>query len=153
VGRAQQAERLKGVFMVIRKLRTDEEILEAFEAMAELRPELVRGEFVGRVREQAGHGFELAAGFVEGRIVVATGYRVTASLAWGRHLFVDDLVTLASEQGKGYGTEMIEWFKIEGRAAGVERVYLDSRASAVGFYEKVGFTMNTSVPCWVAANT
>lgn len=137
--------------MQIRKLVLDEEVLGAFEVMAELRPHLVRGEFVETVQAQAGHGFELAAGYVEGQVVAVAGYRLTANLVRGRHLFVDDLVTAESSRGKGYGREMIEWLKKEARGAGVERVYLDSRASAVGFYEKVGFTMHTSVPCWVEA--
>lgn len=137
--------------MVIRRLRTDEEILEGFEAMRELRPELLRGEFVQKVREQGEHGFELAAGFVEGRAVVVTGFRVTASLARGRHLFVDDLATLETERGKGWGRKMIEWLKEQAREAGVEKVYLDSRGTAVGFYDRIGFTMSTTVPCWISA--
>jgi hypothetical protein len=28
-------------------------------------------------------------------------------------------------------------------------VYLDSRATARGFYERVGFTFLTAVPCWI----
>ena len=32
---------------------------------------------------------------------------------------------------------------------GVPRVYLDSRLTARSYYEQVGFTMLTSIPCWI----
>ncbi len=32
---------------------------------------------------------------------------------------------------------------------GVPRVYLDARLTAKGFYEGLGFTFLTAIPCWI----
>ncbi|HSI33389.1 MAG: GNAT family N-acetyltransferase [Phycisphaerae bacterium] len=135
--------------LVIRRAQTDAEILATFDVMAELRPHLARDQYVARVREQAAHGFELAAGTIDGRLLVVAGYRLTTNLVRGPHLFVDDLVTAAAEQGRGHGREIIAWLAAEARARGLARIYLDSRLAAKGFYERVGFTMHTSIPCWI----
>jgi ribosomal protein S18 acetylase RimI-like enzyme len=60
---------------------------------------------------------------------------------------VDDLVTLEEDRGRGRGVEMIRWLGRRARAEGLARIELDSRATAKGFYEKIGFTLLTSIPC------
>jgi len=64
-------------------------------------------------------------------------------------LFVDDLVTTAEARGRGHGGEMLRWIGQWAAAEGVPRVYLDSRETARGFYERAGFTFLTSIPCWI----
>jgi GNAT superfamily N-acetyltransferase len=135
----------------VRILESVDEVELAFPVLSELRPHLVAAEFPAIMRRQWENGYVLAAGFVAGRMVAAAGYRLTATLAWGPHLFVDDLVTAAADRGRGYGIAMIDWLKIRARKAGVPRVYLDSRATAVGFYERAGFTFLTARPCWIDA--
>jgi len=65
---------------------------------------------------------------------------------------VDDLVTAADEQGKGYGAAMLEHLKAVARSRGMSRLWLDSRDTARTFYERVGFTVHTSLPCWIDVN-
>jgi GNAT superfamily N-acetyltransferase len=62
-------------------------------------------------------------------------------------LFVDDLVTAPSEQGRGYGKAMLRFVAQLAREKELPRVHLDSRDTARSFYEQLGFTMYTSVPC------
>ena len=47
---------------------------------------------------------------------------------------------------------MLRWIAERAKASGVPRIYLDSRLTAKGFYEQVGFTMLTSIPCWIDVN-
>jgi GNAT superfamily N-acetyltransferase len=138
--------------LAIKELERDEELMAAYPLMAELRPSLREAEFVAQVRGQYEEGYRLAAGSVAGRPVSLAGYRLSTTLARGRHLFADDLVTAATEQGKGYGTAMLRHLCAVARAAGIEKVYLDSRDSARTFYEQVGFTMFTSIPCCIEAS-
>ncbi len=77
------------------------------------------------------------------------GIRRSHTLSRGEHLFVDDLVTDESLRGRGYGRATIDWLTARARAEGVPRIYLDSRVTARGFYERVGFTFHTSIPCWL----
>ena len=138
--------------MDVRVLDTDAEIAAAFPLMHVLRERLRAETFVADVRAQQRDGYVLAGGFAQGgKLVTLAGFRPGLTLSRGRHLFVDDLVTDPAEQGKGYGTAMIAWLRGRAREMDLPTVCLDSRATAKGFYERCGFTMNTSIPCWIAA--
>jgi N-acetylglutamate synthase-like GNAT family acetyltransferase len=82
-------------------------------------------------------------------VVTLAGVRRTHTLARGEHLFVDDLVTATDVQGQGHGTEMMRWLAAQAAGLGIPRIYLDSRDTARGFYETLGFTFRTSIPCWI----
>lgn len=137
--------------LAIAELERDEELAAAYPLMAELRPNLREEAFIAQVREQQREGYRFLAGSVGGRPVSLAGYRLSTTMARGRHLFVDDLVTAAAEQGKGYGTAMLRRLCAIARAEGIEKVYLDSRDTARTFYEQIGFTMFTSIPCCIEA--
>lgn len=136
----------------VRVLNTDAEIAAAFPLMHVLREHLRVDTFLDQVRAQQADGYVLAGGAVDGRFVTLSGFRAARTLSRGPHLFVDDLVTDPAEQGKGYGTSMIAWLRRRARDMALPTVWLDSRATAKGFYERCGFTMNTSIPCWIAAD-
>ncbi len=137
------------VDLTIRELTTEADVAEAFYLMNALRPALDRSTFLERLAAQQGEGYRLAGGFAEGKLVVLAGYRESCTMARGPHLFVDDLVTDPALLGKGYGKAMIAWLRARAAGRGLPRVYLDSRDTAVGFYEGVGFTFVTSRTCWV----
>ncbi|MDB5299568.1 MAG: family N-acetyltransferase [Phycisphaerales bacterium] len=135
--------------MEFRILSTDGQIAAAFPLMAQLRPHLEADSFLASVRLQEREGFRLVGGFSGSTLVVLAGVRESRTLMRGLHLFVDDLVTLASEQGKGHGKAMVRWLARDAAGHGIGRIYLDSRDTALGFYRGVGFTPQTSVSCWV----
>jgi len=135
--------------LTIRELRGDGEIEAAHGLMAVLRPHLIREEFAGLVQGQRREGYRLIGGFVGQRLLVLAGVRDGCTLSRGPHLFVDDLVTEPGEQGKGYGGEILRWLARDAIARGLSSMWLDSRATAKGFYERMGFTMHTAIPCSV----
>ena len=132
-----------------KELTTPAEIAAAYDVMAVLRPHVPREEFVDRVTAQQRDGYRLVGAFAAGRPVTLAGFRFALTLARGPHLFVDDLVTATDEQGKGYGAAMLEHLKRLAAQRGMSRVWLDSRDTARTFYEQVGFTAHTSLPCWI----
>lgn len=120
---------------------TDEAILRCFSVMSELRPHLVKAEFVERVRTQERDGFKLAFLEKADEVVAVTGYRFMRNLAWGHFCYVDDLVTVAAWQGKGCGQEVLEWLFRQASELGCDQVHLDSGLQRVGahaFYETQG---------------
>lgn len=135
--------------MTFRTLTSDDDLRGAFPLMAALRDRIREDTFVAEIRRQQRDGYELVGGFDGDRLVTLAGIRRSHTLSRGEHLFVDDLVTDARDRGKGYGRETIAWLKARARAEGVPRLYLDSRSTARGFYERVGFTFHTSIPCWI----
>jgi len=124
----------------VRILQASEDILRCFPLMADLRPHLREDDFVSRVRrQQRDHGYRLAVLEEDGAILAVAGFRIAECLAWGRFLYVDDLVTAASVRFRGYGQQLFDWLLAEARKEGCEQLHLDSgvqRYPAHGFYLK-----------------
>jgi GNAT superfamily N-acetyltransferase len=118
---------------------TDEQIQRCFPVMAELRPHVLAGEFVARVRrQQRDGGYQLA--FLEGDGGVAqaaAGFRILENLPWGRFLYVDDLVTTDGVRSRGHGQKLFDWLLARAREHGCVEFHLDSgvqRFDAHRFY-------------------
>lgn len=123
--------------MSVRLATTDDEILACFPAIAQLRPHLCAEEFVPRVRRQREAGYRLAFLEEEGRVAAVAGFRLLENLAWGRFLYVDDLVTDAAARSRGYGERLLAWLIAEARRNGCDELHLDSgvqRHAAHRFY-------------------
>ena len=135
--------------LIIRLLETDADILTAFPLMSGLRDRIKADTFLAEIRRQQRDGYQLIGGFADGRLVALAGSRPGHTLSRGEHVFVDDLVTDPGRRGEGHGRALLSWIAARAKANGVPRVYLDSRLTARGFYERVGFTMLTSIPCWI----
>ena len=123
---------------------TDEEIEKCFDVMHELRPHLVKDEFVEAVRKMQKEGFKLAFLEVGNKIVAVTGYRIYTNLHLGKHCYVDDLVTASEHRSKGYGDQLLAWVRDQAKQAGCSVLHLDSatyRTRAHKFYFERGFTI------------
>ena len=125
---------------------TDPEITACAPVMLELRPHLAEQDFVSRIRLQEQDGFQLVCLKVDGRPVAAAGIRIITNMAWGRFLYVDDLVTLDAERSRGYGARLLKWLHEYARAQRCEQLHLDSgtwRKDAHRFYEREGMDMTS----------
>lgn len=116
----------------IAQAATDADIERCQPVMCELRPHIPAGEFLGRVRRQEKDGYRLA--FVEdgGEVKAVAGYRVFETLAWGKILYVDDLVTSERERSKGHGDRLIDWLVAEARKHACDQFHLDSAVHRFG---------------------
>jgi ribosomal protein S18 acetylase RimI-like enzyme len=135
--------------MEIRELTTDDAILAAYPLMKVLRERITSETFLGEVRRQQAGGYRLLAGYENGKPIVLAGVRRAHTLSRGDHLFVDDLVTDESQRAAGHGRAMMQFLARDAAAQGISWMYLDARITAKGFYERLGFTFHTSVPCWI----
>lgn len=130
--------------MEIQLAASDAEIKACYPVMRELRPQLAEEEFLSRVRRQEKAGYRLAFHCTPSGVVAVAGFRIGESLAWGRFLYVDDLVTLSSQRSQGYGAQLLAWLKAYAAAEGCQQLHLDSgiqRKDAHRFYEREGMTL------------
>jgi GNAT superfamily N-acetyltransferase len=141
------------VTLDVRELATDAEIAAAYPLARQLRDRIREDTFLAEVRRQAIQGYRLYGGFEDGRLVALAGVRRSHTLSSGEHLFVDDLVTAEDARGRGHGRSMLDWLGRQAADEGIPRIYLDSRATAKGFYASVGFTFLTAIPCWKATSS
>jgi GNAT superfamily N-acetyltransferase len=134
----------------VRELGPGEERLAAT-ALLELRPHLETPAAVARrVEAQRADGYRVVASFEPGEedAAAVAGFRIGESLAWGRYLYVDDLVTRAALRGRGHADAVMAWVEEEARRAGCGQLHLDSgvgadRADAHRFYFGHGLTINS----------
>ena len=112
--------------MHYRFAETDEEILACYPVMAELRPHILKQEFVTQVRRQQKNGYCLACLEDGEEIQAVIGFRISESLARGRYLYVDDLVSRAPIRSRGYGQELFKWVVEFAKSEGCEALHLDS---------------------------
>ena len=127
--------------MKIQLAVTDEEITACWPVMRELRPHIEEEAFLPLVRRQREAGYRLA--FVRDAVgvVAVAGFRIGENLAWGRFLYVDDLVTLAAHRSKGHGARLLFWLREYAMGEGCGQLHLDSgmqRLEAHRFYEREG---------------
>jgi GNAT superfamily N-acetyltransferase len=123
----------------------------AFTAMRELRTTLSdRRAFVTQVDEmQRPEGYRLV-GILPGQgkdAVAVAGFRLLTSLSWGRHLYVDDLSTVASARGQGLAGQLLAWVHDEANRLGCREIHLDSgvapnRYAAHRLYLNSGYVIN-----------
>ena len=102
-------------------------------ALLELRPHLGSLEAVAeRAEAQRAAGYRIAVAVEPGETdaLAAAGFRIHENLAWGRHLYVDDLVTRAQFRGKGHADAVMAWLEDEARRAGCGELHLDSGVGA-----------------------
>jgi GNAT superfamily N-acetyltransferase len=66
--------------------------------------------------------------------------------AWGKHMYVDDLVTAERHRSTGAGARMMDWLKSYARAHGCRQLHLDSGVQRFGahrFYLREGFNIGS----------
>jgi len=132
--------------MDVQVAESEEAVRSCYAVMHELRTQLDEDEFVRRVREQQADAYQLAYIASLGQPVAAAGYRIGRCLAWGRFMYVDDLVTLPSERSNGYGSALLKWLQDQAHQAGCAELHLDSgvqRVDAHRFYEREGMTKSS----------
>lgn len=130
--------------MEVRIAESDEEIEACFPVVRELRTHLSAAAFLERLRSQERQGYRLVFLEVDGRPVAVAGFRILETLASGRFLYVDDLVTAEAERSKGYGAELLGWLRQRAEEESCTSLELDSgiqRKDAHRFYEREGLRL------------
>ena len=109
-----------------------DDIARCFEVMHELRPHLTLESFLAQAARQQTQGWRLAFLESDGVVRSVTGYRFLENLAWGRFLYVDDLVTRDADHGGGFGSRLLDWLVDEAKRQGCEQFHLDSGVQRFG---------------------
>ena len=92
--------------MEIRIAKSTDEVRTCFAVIRQLRPHLTVDTLAARVERQWSDGYEFAYALIDDVTRAVGGYRVIDNLAWGRFLYVDDLVTDETCRSPGLGKEL-----------------------------------------------
>ena len=138
----------------VNEARSDEDMRQCWPVFHALRPHLTETEFMRRWRAQREEGYRTVFIESENIVVAAAGFRLMNTMAWGRILYLDDLTTLPSQQGRGWGSALLRWLQVEAQALQCEAVHLDTgyhRHAAHKVYLRHGFELNCHHLAWKAA--
>jgi GNAT superfamily N-acetyltransferase len=102
------------------------DIEKCLEVLQVLRPHLDAVTFVSMVTEMLEQGYKLAFIEEDNKAVAAIGYRHLHFLYNGKHIYIDDLVTLEAFRGKGYAGALLDYVEAEAKQHGYKTVTLDS---------------------------
>ena len=126
---------------MIKTAETVQQMESCYPVMAELRPHLSAEQFLNQVQMQYQFGYQLTYFEVDNAVVAVAGHRISHNLAWGKFLYVDDLVTAEQHRSKGYGKQLLDWLIDYARQQACQQFHLDSgkqRKDAHRFYEREG---------------
>ena len=125
---------------------SDQEIVACFPVMAQLRPHVRKDAFLEQVRRQMEAGYRLAYVEDAGRVAAVAGFRISECLAWGKFLYVDDLVTDEQARSRGHGGEILHWLAAHAREERCKELHLDSGVQRFGahrFYLREGMDITS----------
>jgi GNAT superfamily N-acetyltransferase len=94
--------------------------------MAELRPHVSKADFLTRVRRQIEFADYRLACAIDEEVKAVAGFRISENLAWGKYLYVDDLVSKSDDRSKGYGGALFDWLVTHAREHDCDEFHLDS---------------------------
>lgn len=123
---------------MVKKMLCDDDIRLTYPVMSQLRTHVPENEYLDRVKRQSQTGrYQVVALFDDGQVGCVAGYRISECLAWGKIMYVDDLVSDQNGRSKNYGKQMLAWLVDEAKKNGCQEFHLDSgvqRHGAHRFY-------------------
>lgn len=125
---------------------SDEEITATFAVMQQLRPHLSVQNYIENIRcLQQKHHFKLVCLSTTDCVCAVAGFRLSESLAWGKFVYIDDLVTLEKYRSTGFGQALLNWVSDYSKQFGCLELHLDSgvqRHEAHRFYLRERLDIN-----------
>lgn len=118
--------------VIIAHAETRESVQRCHPVMAQLRPHLAADAFVEQALRQMQGAYRLAFAEVAGSVAAVAGYRILENLAWGKFLYVDDLVTDEVTRSHGVGSALLDFLVKTAREAGCAELHLDSGVQRFG---------------------
>ena len=132
--------------MKLHVAETDADLRKISGVLLQLRPAFAAERLVAQIKEQMRQGYRIAYVEEAGEVLCVAGFVVATKLAWGKHVYVDDLVTAEHRRSKGAGAKMIAWLKAYALEQGCTQLHLDSGVQRFGahrFYLREGFDIGS----------
>lgn len=99
-----------------------------------------------QVLVQQCQGYQVLSATQDDEMLGGAGFVIASKLAWGKHLYVDDLVTAQGHRSKGIGSHILNWLTDYGAKQQCVQLHLDSgvqRFAAHKFYLRQGFIISS----------
>jgi ribosomal protein S18 acetylase RimI-like enzyme len=130
----------------VKSIESDLEIEQCLDVALVLRPHLKKESWGRTIREMvANEKYTLKGIYDKGNIVSFVGYRIMTTLHSGNMIYIDDLCTLESHRGKGFGSILLSHVRTVAELKKMDAVVLDTgfdNHTAQKLYFKNGFELS-----------
>lgn len=119
-----------------------QDVPSVLDVLLQLRPQYDSAALQAQITKQMAQGYQVVYVKSGDQVMGVAGFVVSEKLAWGKAIYVDDLVTAEQHRSKGVGECLIDWLKAYAKAQGCQQLHLDSgvqRFAAHKFYLREGF--------------
>lgn len=128
--------------------KTEQDILKCTPVMSALRPQLNIENILPIITGMMSRGYNLIYIMDNDIVVAASGYRFSEHLAWGKAIYIDDLITLPDSRKLGNARLLLDYIFEEARIHHCAQVHLDSgcipaRYDAHRLYLRYGFNITS----------
>ena len=126
-------------------LKSEAELDNVGNVLLQLRPQYDLAHLKKQIKQQQKSGYQIA--FVtndDGEVLSVAGFVMGEKLAWGKHIYIDDLVTSEAVRSTGAGSLLMNWLKDYAQKIGCQQIHLDSgvqRFAAHRFYLREHFNI------------
>jgi GNAT superfamily N-acetyltransferase len=132
----------------VKEATTEDAFRRVFPVIQVLRPHIGSADelIVRARRQQKESGWRLIYVEDAGEPVAVASFRIGEWLAWGRSLYVDDLIALESHRGKGYAEALMRWMEELARRERCAEFHLDSGTHRLGahrFYHQLKLSITS----------
>ncbi|OKY25838.1 GNAT family N-acetyltransferase [Thalassotalea sp. PP2-459] len=130
--------------MDITLLANNDDYDHVLEVMLQLRPQYNKKTLAEQIKKQQQTGYNIVYVKDNGKVLAVAGFVIGEKLAWGKYLYVDDLVTNEAFRSAGVGHDILTWLEEFAKEQGCSQLHLDSgvqRYSAHKFYLREGFVI------------
>ncbi len=131
--------------MTVLLARTDADKLACFPVLKELRTHLEETDFLPLLRRLEAQEYQLAFVRDEDKVTAVAGFWISEAFAYGKYMYVYDLVTSANARSRGRGAALMAFLKTLAKDADCVQLHLDSgvqRFEAHKFYLREGFRIS-----------
>lgn len=141
--------------LLVKELQSQQEFLEAFPVMKQLRTHLEEDSYLDLVVDaQKNDNYKMFALYNHNEIVAVIGFKSMITLYYGRFVWVCDLVTDANKRSKGYGEKLLtfvqEWakehhYETVALSSGLQRIHAHRFYEEHMNYDKVSYVFKKSL--------
>ena len=134
--------------MLVKEAVSEADIRRLYPVIHALRPHIVSADqLVARAERQKKQSRWRLIYVEDGdEPVAAASFRISEWLAWGKALYVDDLIALESHRGQGYAEALMRWMEALAREEGCAEFHLDSGTHRLGahrFYHRLKLSISS----------
>jgi ribosomal protein S18 acetylase RimI-like enzyme len=133
--------------LVLREITLELEAI--YPLMKELRPKLTLSDFISIYEQaKAANQYTLIGAYSGEECIALMGYRILYDYVHGKHLYIDDLVTLPDHRSKGAGARLLDEAEILAKNFNCNYVRLCTGSDNEGgkrFYEREGYKLRAVV--------